>query len=226
MSETNVVMRERVRRFDYLLATGTRGEAFESKLRGVLIDSEREHTERDAELATLRHKLAEAEKELARSRENRLLICSHCGHGIEWDSSEPKNTVSAMQAHELTCAENPLRAALATAEADCAAMRDAAIGASLTLKHCDGELSAIKHRGTVDEENVAQFSAEARIAHGKLDAALTRSTGQSILDELSAARAVCEVAQWAENGGLWPENYADVLAAYRAAHKANTGANQ
>ena len=56
-----------------------------------------------------------------------------------------------------------------------------------------------------------------------LNAALTtRPTGQAIMDELSAARKVCEIAQWQENGGLWPENYADALDAYRAARKANT----
>lgn len=173
----------------------------------VVIDS--------AELATLRHKLAEAEKELARSRENRLLICSHCGHGIEWDSSEPKNTVSAMQAHELTCAENPLRAALAAAEADCAAMREALESHAIPVIN-------MWRTGKAWSCNPWPKTEDAVAA---LNKALTRPTGQSILDELSAARKVCEIAQWQENGGMWPENYAGVLAEYRVARKTNTGVN-
>ncbi len=44
--------------------------------------------------------------------------------------------------------------------------------ALLALRHCDGELSAIKHRGTIDEQNVSNFSAEARATAKVLDAAL------------------------------------------------------
>lgn len=150
----------------------------------------------DAELATLRQKLAEAEKERDGAVANLELQHEVIGL-IERDLGiEPDNTTKSIGG-EL----NALRAALAAAEADCAAMRD------LFLKHL-GELDACGEPTSLIRNEFAALTG--------------RPTGQAIMDELSAARKVCEIAQWQENGGMWPENYADALDAYRAARKANT----
>lgn len=97
-------------------------------------------------------------------------------------------------------------AALAIAEADCAAMREASQGALDQLERPD-ELS--------------------QAVTDALRYALTRPTGQSILDELSAARKALKRI-WDEDC----ENLSDTVndlrmiaaTAYDAARKANTGA--
>lgn len=159
-------------------------------------------------------------------------ICPQCGNDIYATSAEhvcsdfamptgqPKSSKPMVMVDPTELAT--LRQKLAEAEADCAAMRE-------SLECCErndktpeyayaGEDSK-RRDGVQCERRWMRWQTPREIAN----AALTgRSTGQALLDELSAARKVCEVAQWQENGGMWPENYADALDAYRAARKANT----
>ncbi len=123
---------------------------------------------------------------------------------------------------------NEAVSSLATAEADCAAMREALefYGSQkfFAVMPDDGKTRVVPICN--EDGSFAHYLAFVNDDGEIARAALTRPTGQSILDELSAARKVCEIAQWQENGGMWPENYADALDAYRAAHKANTGDKQ
>jgi len=116
-----------------------------------------------------------------------------------------------------------LEARLATAEADCAVMR------AFAKAHEKWEANLINSNEAWAPDGMAEFPRLTAPLYDEFmevqrlrNAALARPTGQAILAELSAARKVCEVAEWQENGGLWPENYADALDAYRAARKANT----
>lgn len=143
---------------------------------------------RDAELATLRRKLAEAEAELKK-----------CGEAVMTYVETVKRKNREIWA----------------AEADCAAMREALERAKDWIEH--DELAHGRSFGTGNQ----------------IRAALTRSTGQAILDELVAARKVCEAAQrlvsHCLSGSMKRDAITDCESAiidYRAARNANTGANQ
>ncbi len=178
-----------------------------------------------AELATLRAKLAEAEKE----RDEALISAldverNHSGLQIAQEllgAAEPRWSAIHLEIKDI-------HAKLATANADCAAMREALefYGSQkfFAVMPDDGKTRVVPICN--EDGSFAHYLAFVNDDGEIARAALTRPTGQSILDELSAARKVCEIAQWQENGGMWPENYADALDAYRAAHKANTGDKQ
>jgi len=211
------------------------------------------------ELATLRQKLAEAEKErdalMADAHQGRVIRHVLMEHGCTSDSDcvhvptlvndflkglvaardKARAELLAMvkasdgnyyQAVANAKANDDLRAALATAEADCAVMR------AFAKAHEKWEANLINSNEAWAPDGMAEFPRLTAPLYDEFmevqrlrNAALARINGQSIMDELSAARKVCEIAQWQENGGMWPENYADALDAYRAARKANTGAN-
>ena len=196
--------------------------------------------ERDAELATLRQKLAEAEKERdARKQENERLhsqLSDYRGILVEagWiptlhTSKDWRDHVDQL-ADFLRNSRDEARVALATAEADCAALREA------LEKSKEDFLEIRAHASTAARDWIesAATSANSRVCY-----ALTRPTGQGILDELSAARKVCEIGMgilstmMLSSGPvgmlLTPIDYnnlRDALAAYDAARKANTGAGQ
>ena len=136
---------------------------------------------------------------------------------------------------EYSCQECAKRdsAALATASADCAAMREALEKERKWHEmKWEAHLEAARETNEYDKDlsNAEMVCADIHAARmNELSAALTgRPTGQSILDELSAARKLLDRARQlaVQSCAIEGDEWGTLAANIDAARKANTGAKQ
>lgn len=176
----------------------------------------------------LRQKLAEAESENKRLHDD-----LDSWQGVAESSKNERDILNAKlyeandNRYALATQVLDTKAALATASADCAAMREALLGLiEVAENHHEERKCAVIGAGTMMNASFAQPMVvgwfDALVQNSKAArAALTRHTGQAILDRLKLAEDVADSC--GDHVDCVDQYYSrEALAAYRAARKANT----